>query len=56
MPFDIDLFVQRAAGDGRLEADRADRWLAEQRRRNAEGTFRARWDKVLVVGWKLEAI
>ena len=41
--------LERAVAEGRLDARTAEQWADEQRRRTADGTFRARWDKVLVV-------
>jgi hypothetical protein len=40
--------IERAVGDGILDADDAQRWIDEQLARSARGTFRAAWQKVLV--------
>lgn len=45
--------LTRAAAEGRVGAEVAARWLAEQRARTAAGTFRARWDKICVVAHRL---
>jgi SAM-dependent methyltransferase len=41
--------VERAVAAGRLEPELATRWVAEQRERQAAGTFRASIPKILVV-------
>ena len=52
LPFDARMILGRAAEEGRVERALVDRWIAEQVARTANGTFRARWDKVLVVARK----
>ena len=49
LPANAATLLQRAVADGRLPADAATRWLEEQEARLRAGTFRASWDKVLVV-------
>jgi ubiquinone/menaquinone biosynthesis C-methylase UbiE len=49
LPVDAEAIVRRAIVDGRVDDAAAWSWLAEQRARTADGTFRARWVKVLVV-------
>jgi SAM-dependent methyltransferase len=46
--------VDRAVKAGRQDADLARRWVAEQRRRNADSCFRASIPKILVVATKRE--
>lgn len=50
LPIDAPAVLRRAVADGRTSSEVADRWLQEQWQRTEDGTFRARWDKVLVVG------
>lgn len=47
--------VERAVALGRLEPETARRWVEEQRRRDAEGSFRAVMPKILVVAMKKAA-
>lgn len=54
LPFNAPVILGRAVEDGRLERELADRWIDEQRARTANGTFRARWDKVLVVATRAQ--
>lgn len=49
LPVDAVTVLRRAVEDGRTDASTAQAWLAEQRRRTADGTFRSTWVKVLVV-------
>lgn len=49
LPIDVEAVLTRAVRDGRCESATAVRWMAEQRERSTDGSFRARWDKVLVV-------
>ncbi|HVF33030.1 MAG TPA: methyltransferase domain-containing protein [Acidimicrobiales bacterium] len=55
LPIALDLVLTRAVADGRLDGSLAARWTDEQRRRTSAGTFRARWDKVLVIAGAPEA-
>ena len=50
LPVDVVSVVGRAVDDGRLDAGHARRWISEQQRRAATATFRAAWDKILVLG------
>jgi SAM-dependent methyltransferase len=47
--------VDRAVSAGRLERDKADAWIREQRARDARGQFHAELSKVLVVATKRAA-
>ncbi len=49
LPVHTETVIDRAVEDGRFAEADAARWLAEQRARTTDGTFRATWDKVLVV-------
>jgi SAM-dependent methyltransferase len=49
LPVDAAQVVARAVAERRCDRWLAQRWIDEQHARTAEGTFRARWDKVLVV-------
>ncbi len=49
LPVDAVAVVHRAVDDGRFHAGHAARWISEQRHRSALATFRASWDKILVV-------
>jgi SAM-dependent methyltransferase len=49
VPIDPQVAVPRAIAEGHLDRDEGERWLDEQRQRDAAGRFRASWDKVLVV-------
>lgn len=49
LPVDARAVIRRAVDDGRFDADHAARWVSEQQHRTAAGTFRASWDKILVV-------
>lgn len=49
LPIDASAVLHRAVTDGRAAFDVVEAWLDEQRKRTEDGTFRARWDKVLVV-------
>ena len=49
LPVDAARVMERAVQDGRCAEADAAAWLDEQRSRAARGTFRARWDKILVV-------
>lgn len=49
LPVDAEAVVRRAVIDGKADDATAWDWLAEQRARTADGTFRASWTKVLVV-------
>lgn len=49
LPVAATVIISRAVAEGRLAGDAAEQWLAEQHARSASGTFRACWDKVLVI-------
>lgn len=49
LPIAAETVVMRAVADGRCDSATAERWLAEQRERSGAGSFRAAWDKLLVV-------
>jgi SAM-dependent methyltransferase len=49
LPVDAETVVIRAVADGRCDRWLADAWLEEQRARSAAGTFRAHWNKVIVI-------
>jgi hypothetical protein len=49
LPVDATSIFGQAYKAGVLDRDIGERWLAEQRYRSDAGTFRARWDKILVV-------
>jgi SAM-dependent methyltransferase len=49
LPVDAEQVVRLAVAQGRCDEWLAESWLAEQRAKSAEGTFHARWDKVIVV-------
>lgn len=51
VPLDVDALLQRAVDERRIDRGLAVAWLAEQRARDAAGTFRARWKKHLIVAW-----
>jgi SAM-dependent methyltransferase len=51
-PFELDKLLARAVDEGRVDPTLATAWLAEQRTRDADGRFRARWTKRLVVAWR----
>ena len=50
LPIDARSVLHRAVTDGRVLPDVVERWLGEQEQMTEDGTFRARWDKVLIVG------
>ena len=49
LPVDAEMVVGRAAAEGRCDRWLADAWLGEQRAKSAAGTFRAQWNKVIVI-------
>jgi hypothetical protein len=49
LPVDAVAVVHRAVEDGRFDPGHAARWMSEQRHRSAQATFRASWDKILVI-------
>jgi SAM-dependent methyltransferase len=49
LPIDAVQAVERAVRSGAAERAFVDRWLDEQRARTAAGTFRARWDKIVLI-------
>lgn len=54
LPIDVEAVLSRAVADGRCDGAIARRWLAEQQERSGSESFRARWDKVLVVATRGE--
>ena len=52
LPIVPQLVFARAIAAGRFDEAGAAQWFDEQRQRSADGTFLARWDKVLVVATK----
>lgn len=53
LPVDAASMVGQACGAGVLDRETGERWLAEQRARTDAGTFRARWNKILVVAHRM---
>jgi SAM-dependent methyltransferase len=49
LPWRLGPVLERAAQQGHIGAPTVESWLAEQRARDANGTFRATWTKVLIV-------
>ena len=49
LPVDTTGVLERAVADGSTDDSTVRAWTDEQQQRDAAGTFRARWDKVLVV-------
>jgi SAM-dependent methyltransferase len=49
LPVDATAVVARAVAERRCDRWLAQSWIDEQKARTVQGTFRARWDKVLVV-------
>ena len=54
LPVDAPMTLARAVADGRCEQATVTAWLDEQRSRTEDGTFRGRWDKVLLVATRRE--
>jgi SAM-dependent methyltransferase len=53
LPVDAAGMVGQACEAGLVDLDLGERWLAEQRDRTGAGTFRARWNKILVVAHRI---
>lgn len=53
LPVDAMSVFRQAYKAGVLDGDIGEQWLAEQRHRSDAGTFRARWDKILVVAHRM---
>jgi SAM-dependent methyltransferase len=53
LPVDASAAVGKAGEAGVVDRDMGERWLAEQRERTEAGTFRARWNKILVVAHRM---
>jgi SAM-dependent methyltransferase len=53
LPVAAEAIVARAALEGRIDPDVATAWVGEQRARTADGSFRAVWDKILVVAHRV---
>jgi SAM-dependent methyltransferase len=53
LPVDAASIVGHASAAGIVDRDHGERWLAEQRDRTDAGTFRARWNKILVVATRI---
>lgn len=54
LPLNAERLVRRAVVEGSLDPRVADLWLIEQCARTGDGTFRAQWDKILVVATKVD--
>jgi SAM-dependent methyltransferase len=52
-PLDAERLVERAVAEGAFDEPTSRRWLDEQKARSADGTFRADWDKILVLATRL---
>ncbi len=53
LPVSAEAVIRRAVADGRFDRNDAENWLREQRSRTRAGTFRASWDKVLVIATRV---